>query len=1160
MSIMESENKFVHLHVHSEYSLLDGSAKIKELIGRAKEQGMDSIAITDHGVMFGVIDFYKEALANGIKPILGCEVYVAPGSRYVKESSEKDNVYYHLVLLAETDEGYKNLMKLVSAGFTEGFYYKPRVDVELLREYKNGLIALSACLAGPVSKNLLSVNYAKGKEAALLYDGVFGRGNFFIELQDHGLPDERAVNPQLMRIAEETGIPICCTNDIHYIYRDDAKAHEVLLCIQTAKTMADEDRMNYGTDELYLKSPDEMYSLFGYAREGLLNTVRIAERCNVTIEFNKYKLPRFAVPENADAEGYLRGLCYDGLGERYADVDELKRERLEYELNTITKMGFTDYFLVVWDFIKYAKGRGIPVGPGRGSAGGSLVVYCLGITDIDPFRYDLIFERFMNPERVSMPDIDIDFCYERRQEVIDYVNMKYGTDHVAQIITFGTMAARACTRDVGRALGYPYAEVDRVAKMIPPMNANIENALKINPELRTAYEEEEQVKNLLDMAMRLEGLPRHASTHAAGVVICDEPVTEYVPLNTNDGVITTQFPKDTIEELGLLKMDLLGLRTLTVIKNAVSEISRNHKIEIDMDAIDYEDQKVYGLISSAKTEGVFQLESNGMKAFMKELEPDSLDEILAGISLYRPGPMDFIPKYVRGKKTREKITYTHESLEPILNSTYGCIINQEHVMQIARDLAGYSMGRSDLLRRAMSKKKIDVMAKERQNFVYGLGDDVPGCVKNNIPAEAAEKIFDEIAEFAKYAFPKPHAAAYAKVCYQTAWLKYYYPVEFMAALMTSVMDFTPKVTEYIAECKKMKIEVLPPDINESYGRFSVSGAKIRYGLAAVKNVGRPAIEALVSAREEGGAFRSLTHFINRMEARDINKRCVESLIKAGAFDSLGGKRSQYMAAYYPILNGVSQSKKNNIAGQMSLFETPGAMAQDVYRDALPRLNEYGLRETLEYEKEVLGVYLSGHPLGEYMDVLSKRVTANSLDFIKAEDEQEQSVRLADGASVTVGGLITGKNAKYTRSNKAMAFLTLEDLYGTLEVIVFPNIYERLLSKLAIDEVVVVDGKVTAREDEDAKLIADRITFYEDLAKKKPEEELWLKIRNGMDAAKAPIMDALATFPGDAPVILYDEKERRKHTLSDKFRADPDPMLLEKLGLLLGSDCVAVKKL
>lgn len=1147
---------FTHLHVHTEYSLLDGSAKIKELVGRVKELGMDSIAITDHGAMYGAIEFYKAAKEAGIKPILGCEVYVAAGSRLVKEG--KGGGYYHLVLLAENEEGYHNLIKLVSYGFIDGFYYKPRVDKELLRQYHKGIIASSACLAGEVARDVLTLSYDHAKEAALEYLDIFGEGNFFLELQDHGMAEQKTVNEALKRMSRETGIPLIATNDSHYIDKEDAVPHDVLLCIQTGKTVQDEDRMRYEGGQFYVKSPEEMYALFPDTPEALENTAKIAERCNVDFVFHELKLPRFDVPEGKTAKEYLRELCYAGFRELYPEPKDEWKERLEYELRTIETMGYVDYFLIVWDFIRYAKEHDIIVGPGRGSAAGSMVSYCLHITTIDPLRYDLIFERFLNPERVSMPDIDVDFCYERRQEVIDYVIEKYGEDHVAQIITFGTMAARAAIKDVGRALAMPYADVDRISKMIPTeLGITIEKALKMNPELRAAYESEEATKNLIDLSLRLEGLPRHSSTHAAGVVICREPVMEYVPLSANDGQINTQYTMTLLEELGLLKMDFLGLRTLTVIQNAVKEVERIHGVKLDMDTLPDDDSAVYQLISQGKTEGVFQLESGGMKQFMRELQPERLEDLIAGISLYRPGPMDFIPKYIKGKNNRDNIQYTHPALEPILKNTYGCIVYQEQVMQIVRDLAGYSLGRSDLVRRAMSKKKADVMAKERQNFVNGDGKEVSGCVKNGIPAAAAEQIFDEMTDFAKYAFNKSHAACYAVVGYQTAWLKAHYPVEFMAALMTSVMDNAGKVSGYIEECKKMGIRLLPPDINEGFGHFSVSEGQIRFGLAAIKNVGRNAVEALVTEREKNGPFLSLTDFCSRMESGEWNKRGLESLVKAGALDSLGGKRSQYMACYKGILDGIGQSRKNNIAGQMNLFDLGGPSAASAQTDELPQIGEFPQRELLAMEKEVLGIYVSGHPLAVYEKELRRKVSHTSIDFLP-EEENEDRMQVTEGTKVSVGGMIAAKSVKYTRNNEKMCFLTLEDLQGTMEVIVFPKVMEQCGPFLEEESVVLVKGRANVSADGEAKVIAASVVPLMQEAQEKKTASLWLKQPTGEETPLVWITAVLQKYKGETPVYIYEEKTKQKMKADRKFWVTLEEGLLEELRELLGEKNVAVK--
>ena len=955
---------FAHLHVHTEYSLLDGSNKIKECVARVKELGMDSVAITDHGVMFGVIDFYRAAKAAGIKPILGCEVYVAPGSRFDKEPGVRgEDRYYHLVLLAENDQGYHNLMKIVSRGFTEGYYYKPRVDMQVLREFHEGIIALSACLAGEVQKNILRGMYEEGKAAALRYQEIFGEGNFFLELQDHGMQEQKQVNQSLLRMSQETKIPLVATNDVHYTYAEDEKPHDMLLCIQTGKKLADEDRMRYEGGQYYIKSEEEMRGLFPYALEALENTQKIADRCNVEIEFGVTKLPKYDVPEGYTSWEYLNKLCYEGLEKRYPDGDDSLKERLEYELSVIKSMGYVDYFLIVWDFIKYAKDHGIMVGPGRGSAAGSIVSYCLEITSIDPIKYQLLFERFLNPERVSMPDIDVDFCFERRQEVIDYVVRKYGSNRVVQIVTFGTMAARGVIRDVGRVMDLPYAFVDSIAKMVPTeLNMTLDRALTMNQELKKLYQEDAQVQELIDMSRRLEGLPRHTSMHAAGVVISQKSVDEYVPLSLgSDGSVTTQFTMTTLEELGLLKMDFLGLRTLTVSQDAAKLAEKSSGKAIDMGAIDYNDKKVLDSLGSGKTEGVFQLESGGMKNFMKELKPQNLEDIIAGISLYRPGPMDFIPQYIKGKTHPEEITYDCPQLEPILEPTYGCIVYQEQVMQIVRDLAGYTLGRSDLLRRAMSKKKGDVMQKERQNFVYGNKEEgVPGCIANGIDEKTANKIYDEMIDFAKYAFNKSHAAAYALVAYQTAWLKYYYPVEFMAALMTSVIDNPGKVSEYIYTCKQMGIAVLPPDINKGEGNFSVDNGNIRYGLAAIKSIGKPVIQAILEERKAGGPFKTLKDFIERLSSREVNKRTIESFIKSGAFDSLGGTRKQFMMVYVKILDQVNQERKYSMTGQMSLFDMVSDEQKSEFDIPLPDVGEYEKETKLAFEKEVVGVYLTGH--------------------------------------------------------------------------------------------------------------------------------------------------------------------------------------------------------
>ena len=1080
---------FAHLHVHTEYSLLDGSNKIKECIARVKELGMNSVAITDHGVMFGVIDFYRAARAAGIKPVLGCEVYVAPGSIFDKEAmGGGDDRYYHLVLLAENDLGYHNLMKIVSRGFTEGYYYKPRVDLALLEQYHEGLIALSACLAGEVQRNILRGMYEEGKEAAFRYQGIFGKGNFFLELQDHGMSEQRQVNQALLRMSQETGIELVATNDIHYTYAEDEKPHDMLLCIQTGKKLSDEKRMRYEGGQYYIKSEQEMRELFPYALQALENTQKIADRCNVEIEFGVTKLPKYDVPEGYTSWEYLNKLCYEGLERRYPNPDGALKERLEYELSVIKSMGYVDYFLIVWDFIKYAKDHQIMVGPGRGSAAGSIVSYCLEITSIDPIKYQLLFERFLNPERVSMPDIDVDFCFERRQEVIDYVVRKYGEDRVVQIVTFGTMAARGVIRDVGRVMDLPYAYVDSISKMIPKeLNITLERALKESHEFKKTYEEDPQAKELIDASMRLEGLPRHTSMHAAGVVISQNAVDEYVPLSLGaDNCVTTQFTMTTLEELGLLKMDFLGLRTLTVIQDAVKLAGESSGKEIDINKIDYNDHAVLTAIGTGRNDGVFQLESGGMKSFMKELKPKSLEDIIAGISLYRPGPMDFIPQYIRGKNHPETITYDCPQLEPILAPTYGCIVYQEQVMQIVRDLAGYTLGRSDLLRRAMSKKKGDVMQKERQSFVYGNPKEgVPGCIANGIEERIANKIYDEMIDFAKYAFNKSHAAAYAVVSYQTAWLKYYYPVEFMAALMTSVIDNPGKVAEYIYTCRQMGIDILPPDINKGVGTFSVDTGNIRYALSAIKSIGRPVIDVILKEREAGGEFKNLKDFIERMTPKELNKKTIENFIKSGTFDSLPGTRKQLITAYAGILDQVNRERKYSMTGQMSLFDMVSDEQKTEFEIPLPDVGEYDKEAKLAFEKEVLGVYLSGHPMEEYEEKWKKNITKTTLDF--QLDEESGHTKVHDGAKETIGGIIAAKTIKYTRKNQTMAFITIEDLMGTVEVIIFPRDYEKNRLYLEEENKVFVRGRVSEEDEAPSRLICEEIIPF-----KRTKRELWLQ--------------------------------------------------------------------
>ena len=1147
---------FAHLHVHTEFSLLDGSNKIKECVSRVKELGMNSVAITDHGVMFGVIDFYRAAKAAGIKPILGCEVYVAPGSRFDKEAvGNNDDRYYHLVLLAENETGYYNLMKIVSRGFTEGYYYKPRVDMELLEQYHEGIIALSACLAGEVQKNILRGMYGEAKAAACRYKDIFGEGNFFLELQDHGMEEQKLVNQSLLRMSQETGIELVATNDIHYTYANDVKPHDILLCIQTGKKLADEDRMRYEGGQYYVKSPEEMEALFPYAKEALENTGKIAERCKVEIVFGEKKLPKYDVPDGFTSWEYLNKLCYEGLERRYPGDDPKIRERLEYELSVIKRMGYVDYFLIVWDFIKYARDHGISVGPGRGSAAGSIVSYCLGITSIDPLRYQLLFERFLNPERVSMPDIDVDFCFERRQEVIDYVVRKYGTDRVVQIVTFGTMAARGVIRDVGRVMDLPYAFVDGIAKMIPKeLNITLGKALQSSPDFKKAYDNDPQVKELIDMSMRLEGLPRHTSMHAAGVVISQKAVEEYVPLSVgSDGSVVTQFTMTTLEELGLLKMDFLGLRTLTVIQDAVRLAEKSSGKEIDINAIDYNDKKVLDYIGSGETDGIFQLESGGMKGFMKELKPQNLEDIIAGISLYRPGPMDFIPQYIKGKNHPESITYDCPQLEPILAPTYGCIVYQEQVMQIVRDLAGFTLGRSDLLRRAMSKKKGDVMQKERQAFVYGDEEGgVPGCIANGIDEETANKIYDEMIDFAKYAFNKSHAAAYAVVSYQTAWLKYYYPVEFMAALMTSMIDNPPKVAEYIYSCRQMGIEILPPDINEGVGNFSVQDGKIRYGLAAIKSIGRPVIESIVRERNERGKFKTLKDFIERLSGKEVNKRTIESFIKSGAFDGLGGTRKQFMIIYVQIVDQVNQERKYSMAGQLSLFDMVDDDQKAEFDIPLPKVGEYEKETRLAFEKEVLGVYLTGHPMEEYEEKWRKSISKTTLDF--QLDKETGAAKVHDGAKEIIGGIIATLAIKYTKTNKTMAILTLEDLLGAVEVVVFPRDYEKYKEYLQEENKVFIRGRVSEEDDAPSKLICESVVPFSQTRK-----ELWLQYadKDTFLAQEQMLYDLIGNSDGRDEVVIYCKKERVVKRLGRNRNVQVETGLLSRLMNYLGDSCVKV---
>ena len=1145
---------FTHLHVHTEYSLLDGSNKIQEYVNRVRELGMDSAAITDHGVMYGVIDFYRAARAAGINPILGCEVYVAPGSRFDREIGSGDDRYYHLVLLAENNQGYANLMKIVSKSFVEGFYYKPRVDLQLLEKYHEGLIVLSACLAGEVARFLTRGMYEDAKAAALRYQDIFGKGNFFLELQDHGIPEQQNVNQQLLKMHRETGIELVATNDVHYTLAEDAQPHDVLLCLQTGKKLSDENRMRYDGGQYYVKSPEEMERLFPYATEALENTHKIAERCHVEIEFGVTKLPKFDVPEGYTSWEYLNELCFKGLEERYQPVTEELKERLNYELSTIKNMGYVDYFLIVWDFIRYARDHDIMVGPGRGSAAGSLVAYTLGITQLDPIRYDLLFERFLNPERVSMPDIDVDFCFERRQEVIDYVRRKYGDDCVVQIVTFGTLAARGVIRDVGRVMDLPYAQVDTIAKMIPQeLNITIDKALKMNPELKKTYEDQPEIHDLIDTARRLEGLPRHTSMHAAGVVISQKDVSEYVPLSrAQDGSIVTQFTMTTLEELGLLKMDFLGLRTLTVIQNAVHLIEQDTGVHLDMQQIDYNDKKVLDSLGTGRSDGVFQLESAGMKNFMKELKPQSLEDVIAGISLYRPGPMDFIPQYIRGKNHPDTIQYDCPQLEPILKPTYGCIVYQEQVMQIVRNLAGYTLGRSDLVRRAMSKKKAAVMEKERQNFVYGNeAEGVPGCIANGISEQVANKIYDEMIDFAKYAFNKSHAAAYAVVSYQTAFLKYYYPVEFMAALMTSVIEMPNKVAEYIQVCRQMGISILPPDVNCGIYGFSVDHGAIRYGLSAIKSVGRPVINALVEEREKNGMYRSLKDFIERLTGI-VNKRAIENFIKAGALDCLEGNRRQKMNVYGQIVDSIAQEKKNSFAGQMSLFDLVSDEDKKDFEIRMPNVGEYDKEMVLAFEKEVLGIYLSGHPLEGYRGIMDKMISAKTTDF--QPDEESGIPKVYDGQKVIIGGMITERTIKYTRNNKVMAFLTVEDLVGTVEVVVFPRDYEKWQTLITDDARVFIQGRVNAEDDRPSKLILEKVHSFEDIPR-----EIWIQFKDKAEysAAEAELQSFLQSASGTSAVVIYLKDVKAMKRLPAAFCIRINEEILSELKKKYGESNVKV---
>lgn len=1150
---------FVHLHVHTEYSLLDGANRIKKLFSRVLELGMKSVAITDHGVMYGVIDFYKEAVKNGVKPIIGCEMYTAARTRFDKQAGI-DSEQGHLVLLAKDNEGYKNLIKLVSIGFTEGFYYKPRIDYEVLAEYSKELIGLSACLSGDIPRLILSNQYEQAKKKAIEIEQILGKGNFYLELQQNSIPEQKIANAALIKISRETGIPLVATNDAHYLSKQDARPHDILLCIQTGKRIDDQDRMIFSTDEAYLKSPEEMWEAFKELPEACENTCKIADACDIKFEFNKIYLPKFDIRGNQDSYEYLKNLCIEGLKNRGKIEEPLYHSRLEYELSVIKQMGYVDYFLIVWDFIRYAKENNIMVGPGRGSAAGSLVAYCLGITNIDPIKYNLLFERFLNPERISMPDIDIDFCYERRQEVIDYVVKKYGKDRVAQIITFGTMAARAAIRDVGRALNIPYADVDAIAKMIPfQIGMSIEKALDINPELKSAYETQNWAKELIDTAILLEGMPRHASTHAAGVVISKEPITEHVPLQkTEDSGFTTQFTMTTLEELGLLKMDFLGLRTLTVIRDALMAIERNYNVKIDIDSLDYNDPNVFGMIGDGHTAGVFQLESNGMTAFMKELKPSCLEDIIAGISLYRPGPMDQIPRYINNKNNPESVEYDHPLLENILKVTYGCIVYQEQVMQIVRDLAGYSMGRSDLVRRAMAKKKMDVMIKERKSFVEGAKE-------KGVDEFTANRIFDQMLDFASYAFNKSHAAAYAVVAYQTAWLKCYYPVEFMAALLNSFLGNTEKIAQYVSEAKKMNIEVLAPDINESELKFSVKNKKIRFGLVAVKNVGENAVNGIIDERNKNGRFASFADFCSRVAHLDVNKRCVESLIKSGAFDSMGIKRSVLMSVYEKMMDSVEQIRKRNMEGQMSIFDiAQGTEKRNVIDESYPDIKEFPKKMLLAMEKEMIGLYVSGHPLDDLRELIESIITIKSTELaeIKMNDEdnsQDYDInnKFEDGMQAVIAGIVSDKKVKTTKTNKVMAFINIEDLWGNIEVIVFPSTLSKYSSILIEDNIVVIKGRLSIKEEEQPKIICEEA---EPLIMKK-SEKLYIRLRQPLkDDEQKALYSLFKYFSGNTPVCLYHDygEEKRRENLPHYENVSLENVLIEELMRRFGEENIKVK--
>lgn len=1154
--------QFCHLHTHTEYSLLDGEASIKKLVARVKELGMDSCAITDHGSMYGVVDFYREAKSQGIHPVIGCEVYMAPRSRFEKVH-DIDNKTSHLILLAENQRGYKNLIKLVSAGYIDGFYYKPRIDFEMLKEHSEGIIALSACIAGEVPKALLRGDYDEAKKIALKYAEVLGKDNYFLEIQDHGLSEQKRIIPDMLRLSEETGIGLVATNDIHYLKKEDAKYQDVLMCIQMEKKVDDPDRMKFETEEFYIKSPEEMTSLFEYVPQAIENTEKIAKRCNVDFDFGTRHLPAYAVPDGKDAFEYLRELCQSGLEKRYSPVSDELQKRLDYELGVIKSMGFVDYFLIVWDFIHFAKNNGVMVGPGRGSAAGSIVAYSLGITTVDPIKYGLIFERFLNPERVSMPDIDIDFAPNGRQKIIDYVVEKYGEGQVAQIITFGTMKAKLAIRDVGRALDIPYAEVDKVAKLVPfDLKMTISKALDISTELHALYENDPQIKELLDTSMALEGLPRHASTHAAGVVITSEPIVNYVPLQLNsENFITTQFTKDTVENLGLLKMDFLGLRNLTVIENAVKLIKRTRGIDLNMDEIDYDCKEVYELISSGNTDGVFQLESAGMQSFMQELKPDTLEDVIAGIALYRPGPMEQIPRYIKSKKNPQTIQYKHPLLKNILDVTYGCMVYQEQVLEIVRTLAGYSLGKADSMRRVISKKKADQMVIERKNFIYGSDDgDIPGCIKNGIDEQTAISIFDEINDFANYAFNKSHAAAYAFVTYQTAYLKTFYPVEYMASLISSIDDLD-KINHYIANCKEMGIDRLPPDVNKSEDTFTVENNSIRFGLSAVKNVGRAMILNLVNERKNNGEFKNFSDFIDRMAGQDMNKRALEGLISCGAFDSMGVKRSQLLAVYEKALDGTARAARDNVAGQMSLFDTIEEQSEMQF----PNIDELDKKTMLKMEKQSTGLYFSGHPMEEYTDKIKKLTKYNISDVLtsvhKDEDGNYHAVEggLQDGDMMIICAAIASRKNKTTRSNAQMAFLNVEDVYGSVECIVFPKVLNEFSTLLQEDNLVAIACRLSIREDEAPKILMQSVQLLDEalMAKKEPKR-LYIQLETRNDENLKNVEKYLSPYQGDMEVRLFFKDTRKMSSVPRRLWFNGTENAIYDLKNIFGEDNVKIK--